>query len=147
MLKHLISLNVDLRAWTVSVDSVRGHCPCLRIVLNTLHTARKICYFHNYLLNLNVPYSDFNSLMRTQTLKKQWQQRWNSETQKKLHAIEPRVNAINMFRLPAEITIGHTYLTPGHLLRRETPFDASLVKLSGLLSIPCFIVYLLRCSR
>jgi len=48
--------------------------------------------------NLTVPQLDYNSLIRTRALK-QWQLRWNSDTsQNKLHANEPRVNKINVFR-------------------------------------------------
>jgi len=49
--------------------------------------------------NLTVPDSDYNSLLRTQALK-QWQLRWNSESQNKLLAIKPSGNLINLFRLP-----------------------------------------------
>jgi len=59
---------------------------------------------------------------------RQWQLRWNCETENKLHSIDPRVNVINMSRLPQRdeiiihrLRIGHTYLTHGHLLRAETP--------------------------
>jgi len=38
--------------------------------------------------NLTVPHSDYKSLIRIQTLT-QWQIRWNSETENKLHSIEP----------------------------------------------------------
>jgi len=49
--------------------------------------------------SLTVPHSDYKSLIRIQALR-QWQLRWNSETENKLHSIEPRVNVINMLRLP-----------------------------------------------
>jgi len=83
---------------------------------------------YSYLLsNLTVPYSDYNSLVRSQALK-QWQLRWNSETQNKLHMIEPRVNVINLFRLPHrneniihKLRIGHIYLMHEHLRWGETP--------------------------
>jgi len=73
---------------------------------------------------LTVPHSDYISLIRIQALR-QWQLRWNSETENKLHSIEPRVNGINMLRLPRQdeiiihrLRIGHTYLTHGHLTSR-----------------------------
>jgi len=73
--------------------------------------------------NLTVPHSDYKSLIRLQALR-QWQLRWNCETENKLHSIEPRVNVNNMLRLPRRdeiiihrLRIGHTYLTHGHLLR------------------------------
>ena len=76
--------------------------------------------------NLPVPPSDFCSLIRSHSLK-QWQDSWNSETLSKLHAIEPKVNVFNLYRLPRrdEIIIhrrriGHSFLTHGYLLRRET---------------------------
>jgi len=76
---------------------------------------------------LTVPHSHYKPFIRSYALK-QWQQSWDSETQKKLHAIEPTVNVINFFRLPRRdeiiihrLRIGHTYLTHGHLLRGETP--------------------------
>jgi len=66
--------------------------------------------------NLTVPHSDHCSHIRTQVLE-QWQQSWNSETQNKLHAIEPRLNVINLFCWQRwdEIIFGrlkilHTYL-------------------------------------
>jgi len=74
--------------------------------------------------NLTVPDSDYNSLLRTQALK-QWQLRWNFETQNKLHAIEPRVNVINLFCLTCQdeiiihrlnISYADTYYEGRHLL-------------------------------
>jgi len=66
--------------------------------------------------------------MYTYSGTKQWQLRWDSETENKLHSIEQRINVINMSRLPRRneiiiqrLRIGHTYLTHGHLLRGETP--------------------------
>jgi hypothetical protein len=80
--------------------------------------------------DLTVPRSDYNSLIRTQALK-QWQLRWNSKTENKLHALEPRLNVINLFRFPRRdaiiihrLRIGHTYL------RGETPLGAWPVKSS-----------------
>jgi len=85
--------------------------------------------------SLTVPHSIYKSQIRIQALR-QWQLRWNSETENKWHSIEPRVNVINMLRLPRRdqvifhrLRIGHTYLTHGHLLRRETVF--SVLDLSG----------------
>jgi len=49
--------------------------------------------------SLAVPHSDYKSLIRIQALR-QWQLRWNSETENKLYSIEPRVNVINMLSLP-----------------------------------------------
>ena len=75
--------------------------------------------------NLPVPPSDFCSLTRSHSLK-QWQESWNSETLNKLHAIEPKVNVFNSYRLPRRdeiiihrLRIGHSFLTHSHLLRRE----------------------------
>jgi len=45
------------------------------------------------LSTLTDPHSDYNSLIRTQSLK-QWQLLWNSETENKMHAIEAKVNVI-----------------------------------------------------
>jgi len=77
--------------------------------------------------NLTVPHSDYKSLLRTQALK-QGQLLWNSETENKLHAIEPWVNAINLLCLHRRdeiiihrLSIGLTYLTYGHLKQGETP--------------------------
>jgi len=77
--------------------------------------------------SLTVPHSDYQSLIRLQALR-QWQLPWNCETENKLHSIQPRVNVINIFRLPRRdeinihrLRIGHTYLTLGHLLRGGTP--------------------------
>ena len=75
--------------------------------------------------NLPVPASDFCSLIRAHSLK-QWQESWNSESLNKLHAIEPKVNGFNLYRLPRrdeiiihKLRIGHSFLTHGHLLRGE----------------------------
>jgi len=75
--------------------------------------------------SLTVPHSDYISLIRLQALR-QWQIHWNCETENKLHTIEPKVNVINIFRLPRRdefiihrLRIGHTYHTHGHLLRGE----------------------------
>jgi len=80
--------------------------------------------------NLTVLHSDYKSLIRLQALR-QWQLRWNSATDNKLHSIAPRVNVINMLHLPRRdeiiihrLRIWHTYLTHGHLLQRETPHGA-----------------------
>jgi len=77
--------------------------------------------------NLTVPHSDYKSLICLQALR-QWQLRWNCETENKLHSIALRVNVINMFHLPCRdeiiihrLRIEHTYLTHGHKLRGETP--------------------------
>jgi len=79
------------------------------------------------LSNLTIPHSDYKSLIRLQAIR-QWQLRWTCETENKLHSIEPRVNVINIFRLPCRdeiiihrLRIRHTYHTHGHLLRGETP--------------------------
>jgi len=84
--------------------------------------------------NLTVPHSDYESLIRIQALR-QWQLRRNSVTENKLHSIEPRVNVINMLRLPLRdeiiihrLRIGHTYFTHGHIIRGEIPLGAWLVK-------------------
>ena len=75
--------------------------------------------------NLPVPHPDFCCLIRSHLLK-QWLENWNSETLKKLHAIEPKVNVFNLYRLPSRngiiihrLRIGHSFLTHGHLLRGE----------------------------
>jgi len=48
--------------------------------------------------SVTVPHSDYSSLIRTRALK-QWQL-WNSESENKLHAIEPRVKEITLLCLP-----------------------------------------------
>jgi len=65
--------------------------------------------------------------------------------------LEPRVNVINMLRLPRwdeiiihRLRIGHTYLTRGHLLRGEAPLGAWLVKCILLLSMSCFFLFPLQ---
>ena len=80
--------------------------------------------------NLAIPYSDYNYLIRTHTLN-QWQELWNSETQNKLFAVEPTVNIVKSYRLPRRdeiiihrLRIGHTYLTHGHLLKKECALRA-----------------------
>jgi len=80
---------------------------------------------HLPVYSLTVTHSDYKSLIRLQALR-QWQLRWNCETGNKLHSIEPRVNVINMFRLPRRddiiihrFRIEHTYLTHGNLLGGE----------------------------
>jgi len=101
-------------------------------------------------LLLPASHSDYKSFTRIQTLR-QWQLRGNSETENKLHSIEPRLNVITMLRLSSRdeifihrLRIGHTYLTHGHFLRRETNLGAWLVKWIELLSISCFIVFPLQ---
>jgi len=82
----------------------------------------------------------------------QWQLRWNCETENKLHSLEPRVNVINMFRLPRRdeiiihrLRIEHTCLTHGHTSRGDVlPLGAWLVKWIWLLSMSCFIVFPLQ---
>jgi len=52
---------------------------------------------------IHVHHSDYNSLIRTHSLKK-WQLRWKLiEAQNKLHAIEARVNVVNLSRLPRRL--------------------------------------------
>ena len=70
--------------------------------------------------NLPVPPSDFCFLIRSHSLK-QWQESWNSETLNKLHAIEPKGNVFNLYRLPCRdeiiihrLRIGHSFLTHSH---------------------------------
>jgi len=88
---------------------------------------KKLPYSCQRLYSLTVPRSDYKSLIRIQALR-QWQLRWNFETENKLQSIEPGVNVINMLRLPRRyeiiihrLRIRHTYLTHGHLLRGVTP--------------------------
>jgi len=82
-------------------------------------TGRRIILQNGVLLlpvsNLTVPHLDYKSPIRTQALK-QWQLCWNSETENKLHAIDPRMDVINMFHLPRQdrvvihrLRIGQTY--------------------------------------
>ena len=77
--------------------------------------------------NLTLTYSDYFPLIRTHVLK-QWQSSWSLETENKLHAIEPTVNITELCRLPRRdeiiihrLRIGHTYLTHGYLLKRDSP--------------------------
>jgi len=49
--------------------------------------------------NLTIGLSDYHSRMHTQALK-QWQLRWNYETQNKLHVIVLRANVFKLLRLP-----------------------------------------------
>ena len=77
--------------------------------------------------NLTLPYSDYFPLIRTHVLK-QWQSSWSLETENKLHAIEPTVNITKSYRLPRRdeiiihrLRIGHTFLTHGYLLKRDSP--------------------------
>jgi len=84
--------------------------------------------------NLTVPHSHYNSLKCTQA-----QKHWKSETQNKMHAIEPRVNVINLFSLSRRdeiiihrLRIRHAYHTHKHLLRGKLPLGVWLVKSSRL---------------
>jgi len=74
--------------------------------------------------SLTVPHLDYKSLIRLQALR-QWQLRWNCETENKLHSTEPRVNVINTFRLPRrdEIII-HRLRT--HILGMDIYFEGRL---------------------
>jgi len=49
--------------------------------------------------SLTVSHSDYKSHIRIQALR-QWQLRWNCETENKLHWIELMVNVINLLRFP-----------------------------------------------
>jgi len=64
--------------------------------------------------SLTIPHSDYKSLIRIQALR-QWQLRYICETENKLHSIEPRVNVINMFRLPHRDEIIIHRLRIGHI--------------------------------
>jgi len=83
--------------------------------------------------SLTVPNSDYKSLIRLRALR-QWHLHWNCETENKLHSIEPRVNVINIFRLPRReeiiihrLRIGHTYLTQGYFTSRgDSPSELGL---------------------
>ena len=76
--------------------------------------------------NLTLPYSDYFPLIRTHVLK-QWQSSWSLETENKLLAIEPTVNITKSYWLPRRdeiiihrLRIGHTFLTHGYLLKRDS---------------------------
>jgi len=66
---------------------------------------------------LTVPHSDYNSLICNLALR-QWQLRWNFETENKLHAIKPRVNVVNLLHLPCqdEIIIHRLRIWPTFLM-------------------------------
>ena len=81
--------------------------------------------------SLTLPYSDYLPLIRTHVLN-QWQSSWSLETENKLHAIEPTVNETKSYRLPRRdeiiihrLRIGHTFLTHGYLLKRDSPPQCS----------------------
>ena len=81
--------------------------------------------------NLTLPYSDYLPLIRTHVLN-QWQSSWSLETENKLHAIKPTVNETKSNRLPRRdeiiihlLRIGHTFLTHGYLLKRDSPPQCS----------------------
>ena len=76
---------------------------------------------------MSLPYSDYFPLIRTHVLN-QWQSSWSLETENKLHAIELTVNITKSYRLPRRgeiiihrLRIGHTFLTHGCLLKRDSP--------------------------
>ena len=96
--------------------------------------------------NLTLLYSDYLPLIRTHVLK-QWQSSWSLETENKLHAIEPTVNETKSYRLPRrdEIIIhrlrtGHTFLTHGYLLKRDSPTRCMRAKLNSQLNTSYCIV-------
>ena len=81
--------------------------------------------------SMTIPYSDYLPLIRTHILN-QWQSSWSLETENKLHAIEPTVNETKSYWLPRRdeiiihrLRIGHTYLTHGYLLKRDSPHECS----------------------
>ena len=81
--------------------------------------------------SLTLPYSDYSPRMRTHVLN-QWQSSWSLETENKLHAVEPTVNITKSYRLPRRdeiiihrLRIGHTFLTHGYLLKRDSPPQCS----------------------
>jgi len=69
--------------------------------------------------SLTVPHSDYKSLMRLQAIR-QWQINRNCETENKLHSIEPKVNVINIFRLPRRDEILIHSLRIGHISYART---------------------------
>ena len=81
--------------------------------------------------SLTLLYSDYLSLIRTHVLN-EWQSSWSLETENKLHAIEPTVNETKSYVLPRRdeiiihrLRIGHTFLTHGYLLKRDSPPQCS----------------------
>jgi len=96
---------------------------CFRIMLQKLPVS-----------NLTVPRSDYKSLIRNHALE-QWQIRWNSESENKLHAIKPRENVFNLFRLPRRdeiiihrLSIGTHILHIDPYVEMKLPLGAWLVK-------------------
>jgi len=80
--------------------------------------------------NVTVPHSDYKSLIRLQVL------RWNCETENKLQSIEPKINVINMFRLPRQdedLTVEHVLLHGVSFTNaRDNSFCATLIFMSEL---------------
>ena len=81
--------------------------------------------------NLPLPYCVYFPLISTHVLNK-WQSSLSLETENKLHAIEPTVNITKSYRLPRRdeiiihrLRIGHSSLTHGHLLKKESPPQCS----------------------
>jgi hypothetical protein len=77
--------------------------------------------------NLALSHTDYFPVIRTYVLS-QWQKSWSLETQNKLHAVEPTVNIIKSYCLPRRekisihrLRMGQTFLTHGHLLKRDSP--------------------------
>ena len=93
---------------------------------NTAADAAAKAALNSPVTNLAIPYSDYNYLIQTLTLN-HLQELWSSETQNKLFAVKPTVNMVKSYRLPRRdeiiihrLRIGHTYLTHGHLLKKES---------------------------
>lgn len=76
----------------------------------------------------SVPFSDFKPLITT-FLHNRWQNIWDSETNNKLHTIQPKIGFSILSkhksrrneRVIHRLRIGHTHLTHAYLLKKETP--------------------------
>jgi ribonuclease HI len=77
--------------------------------------------------NSKVPYSDFKPMI-TAHANKLWQHSWDTETNNKLHKVQPIIKPSILYKLSRRdeviihrLRIGHTHLTHSYLLKRELP--------------------------
>ena len=82
-----------------------------------------------------VPYTDFKPVVGAY-VNKLWQNTWNSESNNKLHAIQPTIKLFNPGRLSRRdevlihrLCVGHTYLTHSYLLHKDNPPECEHCKL------------------
>ena len=131
MLNHPIILDIVLRIHQLLSDGKRfiflwvpSH---IGIAGNTAADAAAKAALSLPETDLPVPYSDLYPCVSVH-IARRWQQSWDTETNNKLHSIEPKLKLPKPYNLPRRdellihrLRIGHTHLTHAYLLKRENP--------------------------